>query len=99
MTKEEHQKVIESIRTAESDVDRNNLLLQLSKDYQQVTTSLETTTLTNNSLKSECDEFAKLNNSLMIQLSGQKIEESTIETTTENHQEPPRISYDDLTFD
>jgi hypothetical protein len=102
MTKQEHVQLIESIRTAPSDVDRNQLLLKLTEDYTQVLTTVDTITAEKKSLTDENAKYAKLNNDLFLQLNVQGTGQEPTDTNNsgDNQNEPPtKLSFEDLTFE
>lgn len=96
MTKEEHSNIINSIRTCESDVERNNLLLQLSNDYATVLSENSENADRIAALEKENTEYAKLNNQLFLQLGTNEPDEPEPDKT---EPEPQKLSYDDLKFD
>lgn len=100
MTREEHSTLINSIRTCESDVERNNLLLQLSSDYEAMLSEQTTSVERIATLEKENVEYAKLNNQLFLQIGGTTKE--FVETPKDEPQKdelPQKLSFDNLTFD
>lgn len=100
MTKEEHAQIIESIRTAENDVDRNKLLVSLVNDYDTVLAERTTALEQVETLSKENTEYAKLNNQLFLQLGNQNFTQNEPTPNTPPTTEPPqKLSYESLTFD
>lgn len=100
MTREEHTEIINSIRNSQSDVERNNFLLQLSSDYEAMLSKSTAQNERITTLEKENVEYAKLNNQLFLQIgaSDKNINEPTSNEPTSN--EPPKkLSFDALTFD
>ena len=99
MTKEEHTQIIESIRTAENDVDRNKLLVSLVNDYDTVLAERTTALEQVETLSKENTEYAKLNNQLFLQLGNQNLTQNEPTPNTPPTEPPQKLSYDSLTFD
>lgn len=100
MTKEEHAQIIEFIRTAENEVDRNKFLLSLSTDYDKVLAENTTAKEQLEKLKTENTEYAKLNNQLFLQLGNQNFNQNEPPQNEPPQNEPPqKLTYDSLKFD
>ena len=103
MTQEEHNAVIEQIRTATSDVERSTLLLNLTNDYTQMLNTNKELTTQNEKLEKDNTEYAKLNNSLFLQLGNQNKNTNqnndNQNNDNPNNEQPKKLSFDDLKFD
>lgn len=95
MTKEELSALIEQARTAASEVERNNLLLQLHDNCTQVITASEVAATQRAALEKETAELAKQNNSLWLKLSAQPTT-SAPEGNDETIVDAPKMKYEDL---
>lgn len=98
MTKEEHNKLLDDLRKAESDVDRATLLVQLEQDYTSVLTERDSAVTDCQSAIVERDKYAKLNNELWLSNSAQEKAgiETNINTDTTKEEPPKKMTYGDL---
>lgn len=95
MKMEDYTKVINDIKTAESDVERSKLLADLVSDYEQILNVNADLTSKNEQLQKDNVEYAQLNNQLFLKIGGNKPQ-------VQEQEEQPKvepISYDSLKFD
>lgn len=99
MLKEEHNKILNDIKTCTSDADRMGLILQLERDYTGVLSERDTAKNTAETAMAESNKYAKLNNELWLENSSQK--NSGVETVInkpniDNKEIPKKLTYEDL---
>lgn len=100
MTKEEFILNINAIRTAQTDVERNNILLTLTADYETVLATASETASKVTQLENDNTEYAKLNNKLFLQLGGQEQQnQQTAGNVEQQNTPPPKRNVEDLQFD
>ena len=98
MTREEHAELVNQIRTATSEVERNTLLADLVSDYETMTATISEHTSRIAQLENDNTEYAKLNNKLFLQL-GTPTLNNTPQNEPPQNEPPQKRSYDDLNFD
>ena len=72
MTKDEHNKILNDLKTCASDADRMNLIMQLANDYTGILTERDTAVTQAQTAEAEATKWAKLNNQLWLENSTQK---------------------------
>lgn len=81
MTLEEHNALIEQVRTSQDGANTSNLLLQLTTDYATVLAENETSKESLEKITKERDDYARANTNLWLQV-GQT--NSNVNTTLNN---------------
>lgn len=97
MTIEEHNKIINSIRTEKDETKRQEHLLALSNDYQAMISESEKAQETIKEVSNERDRYAKLNNELWLKTQSGSVED-VINNETSNENKPKKRSFEDLQF-
>lgn len=99
MKLEEHTEIINNIRNAQTDVERNGYLATLMNDYKEISLERDNAIEKANNLEKENVEYAKLNNQLFLQI-GTPQQTQTQQTqnqdTTGQNTPPQKRSFDDL---
>ena len=95
MTKDEHNKILNLIKSKTTDTDIISSLVDLEKDYSTVLTDSETLVSKLSEVETDRDNYAKLNNKLWLQ---QTVTTEVDEPTTEI-EEPTKLSFEDLEED
>ena len=96
MTLEEQNAIINSIVTEEDSTQRQTLLLQLTDDYRTMTADIDRLQADIETVTTERDNYAKLNNELWLRTTN-KDNEPTDNNDNEKHE--PKRSYESLNFD
>jgi len=100
MTKEEHDALIEQIRTAtQNNPEIGNTLLSLQNDYAGVLAERDTAITDRDTVIKERDSYAKLNNELWLNRNVNKPNEPQNNLGVESNEPPKKLSFDDLNFD
>ena len=95
MTKEDLTAIINNIRQAPTDVERNNYLLELDNKAEELFGTVSQLATQNSELQKQNQEYVKQNNALWLKISStDKPKEETI--LPEQHE--PQLKYDDLKF-
>ena len=97
MTKEEHNALINNIRTCDNEVERNTMLLNLVTDYDTMLTESDANRNRIEVLEKENNDYAKLNNQLFIQISGNS--KPADPENNDGVNMPPKRNFSDLKFD
>lgn len=97
MTIEEHNKIINSIRTEQDETKRQEHLLALSNDYQAMISESEKAQETIKEVSNERDRYAKLNNELWLKTQSGSVDD-VINNETSNENKPKKRSFEDLQF-
>lgn len=97
MTIEEHNKIINSIRTEQDETKRQEHLLALSDDYKTMISESEKAQETIKEVSTERDRYAKLNNELWLKTQTGDVE-NIIENNNQSENKPKKRSFEDLKF-
>lgn len=99
MTNDEHNAVLEQLRTCTDEAERMSLIVNLQQDYTGVLTERENAVTTAEEQKATASKYAALNNEFWLASSNQKNNTQTKSNINDNEQsaEPPKkISFADL---
>jgi hypothetical protein len=103
MTKDEHNKLLNDLKTCTSEADRMNLIMQLANDYTGVLTERDTAVTQAQTAEAEATKWAKLNNQLWLENSNQKkagqASQTDIVTDPPIEEPPAKLTYEDLEKD
>lgn len=100
MTKDEHNKILNDIKTCTSDADKMTLIMQLQNDYSGVLIERDTAVKTAETATAEANKYAKLNNDLWLENSSQrKIGTESKDDTIDDTTPPKKMAYEDLEKD
>lgn len=94
MKLEEHTEIINNIRNAQTDVERNGYLAALMNDYKEISLERDNAIEKANNLEKENVEYAKLNNQLFLQIGTPQ--QTQNQDTTGQNTPPQKRSFDDL---
>lgn len=97
MTKDEHNKLLNIIKTKVTDAEILNTLVDLEQDYTTMISSSEELNSTIETITKERDDYAKLNNKLWLQQT--VTTELPNESEENSNEEPPKLNYEDLEED
>lgn len=98
MTKEEHTKLLDEIRTTSDDATRSSLLLQLQSDYDNTLETISNLTENIETVSAERDRYAKANNDLWLQVNATRGVNTEVSTPEHTEEPPTKRSFDDLDF-
>jgi hypothetical protein len=102
MTKDEHNALLNELKTCTSDADRMGIIVKLEQDYTGVLNEVATATEKATTAENEANKWAKLNNQLWLENSAQKKVgqdtkgETETGTGTEGEEPPKKHTYEDL---
>lgn len=102
MTKEEHAQLLESLRKAETEVDRMNIIVQLQQDYHEVLTEHAKAVQNYQLAEQEKIKYAELNNKLWLQTNASLESlksDPTVGDESTGDEPPQKRSFEDLNFD
>lgn len=97
MTKQEHTELINQIKNATTDVERNNHLATLINDYDVMLATASENSTRIAELEKDNVEFAKLNNKLFLQIGTPNLNDPP-QSDPPQSDPPPKRSYEDLVF-
>lgn len=94
---EDHKKILNQIKAISSDnADLSNLVMELEQDYIKVDNDLNSANIEKETLKTERDKFALLNNQLWLQTNTKADVAETTETTETTETIPHKRNFEDL---
>lgn len=100
MTRDEHNQIIQQLLNcvaADHQATASNLLLQLSEDYEEFTTNLETLTQHNTKLSNDFEELRKVNSKLFLRVGEtEKVSSQNIPTPKDGEPEEDIPTYESL---